>query len=173
MAVDDDTVDTASPAWTLLAQALEPSPPPPRLRKALLETLGGSARYLPFVPATSKVFDLDAAAARALLMRAADRSQWRVGKPPFLAHMDFAGGPGCGGLRAGFVAMEGGTLIPRHRHTDREITLVLEGAIRSDGRTYGPAEVLEMAVGSEHVFEVGPNGAVFAVLRGRLEFLAL
>jgi hypothetical protein len=173
MATDDDTLDMASPAWTLLAQALEPSSPPLGLRQELLETVGGSARYLPFVPATSRIFDLDAAAARALLMRAADRSQWRVGKAPFLAHMDFAAGPACGGLRAGFVAMQAGTVIPRHRHTDREITLVLEGAIRSDDRTYRPAEVLEMAVGSEHVFEVGPDGAVFAVLRGRLEFLAL
>jgi len=170
MAMDDDAVDMASPAWALLAQALEPSRPPPRLRKALLDAVGGSARYLPFVAATNRIFDLDAAAARALLMRAADRSQWRVGKPPFLAHMDFAAGPACGTLRAGFVVMEGDTVIPRHRHTDREVTLVLEGAIRSDGRTFRPGEVLEMAVGSEHVFEVEREGAVFAVLRGRLEF---
>jgi hypothetical protein len=170
MATDDDAVDMASPTWTLLAQALEPCPPPPRVRNALVEAVAGNARYLPFVPAMSRVFDLDAPAARALLVRASDRSQWRVGKAPFLAHMDFAAGPSCGTLRAGFVVMEGETVIPRHRHTDREVTLVLEGAIRSDGRTYRPGEVLEMAVGSEHVFEVEREGTVFAVLRGRLEF---
>jgi anti-sigma factor ChrR (cupin superfamily) len=48
-----------------------------------------------------------------------------------------------------------GLRIPQHHHTGRELTLILDGELADESsRTYGPGDVMDMAIGTEHKIAV-------------------
>jgi len=130
-------------------------------------------RYLPFLGELSARFDVAEDAMRALLTRIDEPGSWVRGVSPIQGHMNFRPGPRHAPLRGGFARMEGGMRLPHHRHTDRELTLVLEGELLDgEGRSYGPGASIDMPPGSAHSLSV-PDGkqAVVALLHGRIEML--
>ncbi|HVZ32860.1 MAG TPA: cupin domain-containing protein [Polyangiaceae bacterium] len=130
-------------------------------------------RYLPFCRELAARFALAETAMRALLATLVDPAVWTPGEPPVHSFVDFTPGPALSPLRAGFVRLSGGAGIARHQHADRELTMVLEGAMVDDqGRRFVPGDVLEMASGSVHTLTV-PEGieTVVALLHGRIEVL--
>src|SRR5512146_3570017 len=96
-------------------------------------------RHLPFCTELARRFELAFGDMRALLSRIDDPVAWKRGSAPIEGSMDFRPGPSLLPLRGGFVRMLGGAHLPRHRHVDPEVTIVLAGRLRDyDVRTYGP-----------------------------------
>jgi hypothetical protein len=130
-------------------------------------------RYLPFLGELSAKFDIAEDAMRALLARIDEPGSWVRGVSPIQGHLNFRPGPRHAPLRGGFARMEGGMRLPHHRHTDRELTMVLEGELLDgEGRIYGPGTSIDMPPGSVHSLSI-PDGkqAVVALLHGRIEML--
>ncbi|MBM4361628.1 MAG: cupin domain-containing protein [Deltaproteobacteria bacterium] len=171
MALPSDDLDEE--ALSLLALSLPAVPPSAAARARMLAALEGESRYVPFATTLARLFDLPEVGVRALLARAADPAEWREGFLPVERFLHFDAGPAMVGLRAGLVQMLAGTEIPAHRHREREITLVLEGALTDgDGRAVGPGEWLDMPAGSVHSLRIdGDRRSVLAVLRGGIELL--
>jgi hypothetical protein len=130
-------------------------------------------RYLPFLGELSTQFDLSEDAMRALLARIDEPGSWVRGVAPIQGHMNFRPGPRHAPLRGGFARMEGGMRLPYHRHTDRELTMVLEGQlVDGEGQTYEPGSSIDMPAGSAHSLWVPDDKqAVVALLHGRIEML--
>jgi putative transcriptional regulator len=133
----------------LLAEALPPSLPDPGVRARLLRTLAGPDRFAPFLERIAAILDLTADAARALLARIDDPATWEPALPGVHMH-HFQAGPRFATADAGFVRLRPGTAFPCHRHLGPEVTVVLEGAVRSGDEVYGPGAVIEMATDSVH-----------------------
>jgi ChrR Cupin-like domain len=138
-----------------------------------MSAIEGAARYLPFAQDLAEHFDLSARAARELLERIDASEAWTPGVSPILGFFHFRPGPRLAPLRAGFVRMQGGTGFPLHRHRDRELTLVLEGAmIDGDGVRYAPGVAIDMPPGSTHTLRAESEGpALLALLHGSIEML--
>jgi anti-sigma factor ChrR (cupin superfamily) len=102
-----------------------------------------------------------------------DPRTWVLGVPPIQGHVNFRPGPSHAPLRGGFARMSGGMRLPEHRHTDRELTFVLEGELYDGaGNGYGPGDHIDMAPGSVHSLAVPDGGeALVALLHGRIEML--
>jgi hypothetical protein len=136
----------------LLAEALPPSLPDPGVRARLLRTLAGPDRFAPFLERIAAVLDLTADAARVLLARIDDPATWEPALPGVDLH-HFQAGPRFATADAGFVRLRAGAAFPRHRHLGPEVTIVLEGAMRSGDEVYGPGALLEMATDSVHDYQ--------------------
>jgi anti-sigma factor ChrR (cupin superfamily) len=69
--------------------------------------------------------------------------------------------------------MHRGAQVSHHRHVDREVTYVLEGALRDgEGVRFGPGHAIDMPPGSEHSLHVdGEEQALVALLHGAVEML--
>jgi hypothetical protein len=166
-----DVVDDAR-AFLALAAAVPPVPAGSDARARFMAAMEAE-RYLPFVGELSARFDLAEGAMRELLARIDQPGSWVRGISPIQGHMNFRPGPRHAPLRGGFARMEGGMRLPYHSHTDRELTVVLEGELSDgEGRTYGPGASIDMPPGSAHSISV-PDGkqAVVALLHGRIEML--
>jgi anti-sigma factor ChrR (cupin superfamily) len=62
-----------------------------------------------------------------------------------------------------------GIEIPVHAHRQREITMVLDGALSDDSaRIYGPGDVLDMPTGSQHAISVVGDHDCLAVFSRRV-----
>jgi len=137
--------------------------PHPGIRSRLLETLSGPERYTLFANDVARAFDVDVEHARAALRAIADPSSWRAGAVPgsrlFTTPELAANGTLIADLPLG---ME----IPVHAHAERELTLVLDGALLDDmQRRFGPGELLDMQVGTAHSITVVGEHACLAVFR--------
>lgn len=154
------------------AAAAPPRPVDAGARARLLAALEAE-RYLPFCAELAGHFDLAEHAMRALLARIVEPAAWTPGTPPVASFVDFEPGAAVQPLKAGFVRLEPGAQLSPHRHTDRELTFVLEGElIDGEGRRYGPGTTITMPADSAHALGV-PAGisAVVALLHGRIELL--
>ncbi len=162
-------------AWALLSLALDPVDPPAADRERLLRTIAGAARYLPFRAGLEHHFDLDEAAANALLARLQIAEAWTAGVAPILGFLHFRPGPRLGRAHCGFVRMKRGMQIPAHRHLDRELSYVLEGRLFDEaGNRYGPGAAIEMQAGSVHTLSVSAEGdALIATAQGRIHLLGI
>ena len=95
------------------------------------------------------MLDLGADAVQALLARIDDQVAWEPALPGM--HMQhFQAGPRFATADAGFVRLQPGMAFPRHRHLGPEVTVVLEGAMRTGDKVHGPGAVIEMAEGTVH-----------------------
>jgi hypothetical protein len=130
-------------------------------------------RYLPFCAELAGHFDLAEQAMRALLARIVEPAAWTPGTPPVERFVDFEPGAAVQPLKAGFVRLEPGAQLAPHRHTDRELTFVLEGElVDGAGERYGPGAAIAMPAASAHVLGAPPGvSAVVALLHGRIELL--
>jgi hypothetical protein len=149
--------DEAPEILAQLVLGLEPIQPLAASRQRLLAAAQGVQRFAPFTRDFAKFFDLEIPNARALLEGLHDENGWRSGKAPGAPKFrTFTAGPGADGLRSSFARLLPGSQIARHRHLTRELIFVLNGAmIDSDGRTYGPGEVLQSEPDSVHSVSIG------------------
>jgi putative transcriptional regulator len=142
-------LDEALAGFAQLAEALPPLAPDPAVRARLLRTLEGADRFAPFLARIAGLVDLTIDAVRDLVARIDDPAAWEPGLPGMhLQH--FQAGPRFATADAGFVRLQPGMAFPRHRHLGPELTVVLEGGMRSGDRVYGPGDVLELPEGSVH-----------------------
>jgi hypothetical protein len=156
-----------------LATGLPPLSPPDDLRARLMRALDGPARYLPFCSDLAAAFDIPAAEMKSLLLAIDEPGRWTTGIEPIQGFLHFRPGSRHQGLHGGFVRMHRGMLFPLHRHRQRELTYVLEGALIDDGGVRkGPGSAFDMAAGSAHSLAVSGEGdALVALLHGGIEML--
>jgi ChrR Cupin-like domain len=166
----DDTDDER--VFALWAAAAAPGAVEPSARARLLAALDAE-RYLPFCAELARHFDLAEQAMRTLLARIVDPAAWTPGTPPVESFVDFEPGAAVHPLRAGFVRLAPGAKLSAHRHTDRELTFVLEGElVDGEGQRHGPGTAIAMPAASAHELGAPPeSGAVVALLHGRIELL--
>ena len=159
--------------WELLALALEPVAPPPGARSRLMEAVSGPMRYAPFAFDLGHHFQLAAPDVEELLSRVSDESAWTQGIDPIIGFLHFRPGAELRPLRAGLVRMKAGARVPAHRHSDPELTYVLEGVVLDGtGRAYTAGEAIVAPAGSVHSITVdGGSTCLIAVLHGKIEFL--
>lgn len=159
-------------AFLALATAVPPATPGSDARARLMAAIERE-RYLPFLRELSTKFDLPEDNMRTLLSRIDDSRAWVLGAPPIQGHLNFRPGPRHAALRGGFARMQGGMRLPHHIHTDRELTVVLEGElVDGEGRSYRPGDSIDMPPGSGHSLSVPDDKeAVVALLHGRIEML--
>ena len=165
--------ESDDPMWELMVSSLEPIAPPPEARSRLFASLEGAGRFLPFYADLGRHFDLPRARIGELLSQIDDPAAWTRGLDPLQGHLHFRPGPALPGLHGGLVRLNPGAQFALHRHVDREVTYVLEGAMRDgDGNRFGPGQSIEMAPGSEHALYVdGDEPALIALLSGAIEML--
>jgi quercetin dioxygenase-like cupin family protein len=161
---DDDNGDPAAPSdelWSLLAGALAPEAPEPRVRDALLAQLRGKERWAPFASEIARAFSLDLEHTRAALARLADQSSWQ---PGFWPGSWFSSTAALQQARTVIARLPAGTRIPAHRHVGRELTYILDGELIEDDRTpHGSGALLDMPPGSRHEVAVSANGECMVV----------
>jgi quercetin dioxygenase-like cupin family protein len=160
---DDDERDPRSPrprpsalgdeaAWALLADSLEPQTPPPALRARLLATLSGPERFAPFVDAVARGFELNAAGVREALRKVDDVAAWQRG---FLPDSSILVLPALLGTQTIVSRLNARSRIGQHRHEQRELTFVLDGALLDgSGQKFVPGDLIDMAPGSAHQLQV-------------------
>jgi hypothetical protein len=171
MTPDRESLDTE--LFGTLAASLEPFAAPPALRARLLASVAGPAKYLPFCAELAAHFDLPASRMRELLSQIDEPGRWTTGIEPIQGFLDFSPGVRHEGLHGGFVRMRRGTLFPLHRHHERELMYVLDGAVMDDqGRRLGPGGASDLPAGSSHSLVVpGEADALIALLHGGIEML--
>jgi mannose-6-phosphate isomerase-like protein (cupin superfamily) len=171
MMPDSETIDAA--VFGTLASSLEPLQAPADLRARLLASVTGPAKYLPFCAELAAHFDLSGPRMKELLSQIDEPGRWTAGIEPIQGFLHFPPGARHEGLHGGFVRMRRGTLFPLHRHRQRELMYVLEGAVMDDqGRRLGPGGAFEMPAGSSHSLTVpGEDDVLIALLHGGIEML--
>jgi predicted ChrR family anti-sigma factor len=138
--------------WGALATALRPEVASPDLRRRLMaDTRTGRLHHM--APALAAFFDLDEAAARALLDRADDPAEWRGFPVPGVRYMPVTSGPAVAHRQNGLIHIPAGTHFPLHRHHGTERTLVLTGRLRDDdGHTYDAGDISPKTPETQHTF---------------------
>jgi putative transcriptional regulator len=137
--------------------ALPQLAPSSATRSRLLEALAGPDRFRPFFDVLTRLVDLPVDGLRAILARIDEAGGWEAGPLPTVQVVHFKGGPRVQALDTGLLRMAAGTRFPHHRHLGDEITVVLEGTLRDGARVYGPGQVIEWRVGTEHDYAAGPG----------------
>jgi anti-sigma factor RsiW len=167
-ALDDDPqlrrehklVQEAVAALSFLA---DPAPAD-RLRERLLRRVSGTDRFLPFVDALARLFDVAPDTARSYLDVVDEPRTWTQ-LIPGIAHHDFEGGPATAGGRVGMVRIAAGQAFPMHTHRGVERALILQGATQDGERIYRPGDVCEQADGSRHTTPaLGSHELIYAVV---------
>jgi hypothetical protein len=150
---DLSETDLLFAAWA--EAVVRPEAPPERLRRQLLDSVGGAARFRPFAAAARRIFDLTESGWAEIVRRIDEALGWNDSIPG-VAYFHFPPGAACGaGAESGVVRVEPGALFPRHRHLGPETTFVLDGLLLDQGGSYGPGSVVESAGGSEHDYRAG------------------
>ena len=129
-------------------------------------------RFAPFFERLLAFFELPAAAMREVLARAERESEWEPGPAPWISLLHFAGGPSLAGFDTGFVKFQKGTVFPPHRHTGRERVLILSGGYHDhEQRFYGPGDVHDMALGTEHALQMAADEDVWlaVIIEGEIQ----
>jgi quercetin dioxygenase-like cupin family protein len=139
------------------AEDLPAKTPPPEGKRRLLTALDGPERFHPFLGVLQQRFDLDEAALLPLLAKLDDAGVWL--NPPFpdVTYFNFTPGPATGAAEGGFVRVRANGRFPPHRHTERELAVVLQGTLLEADRVGYPGDIVEMKAGSTHAFGAGPG----------------
>jgi quercetin dioxygenase-like cupin family protein len=152
MAEEDEDMDDA--ALSLLAETLPAIAPPSEARARLLAQMKGPQRFAPFAEEIAARFGAPLPVVQAALARIDEPAAWL--KSPTLSlsllpvHLTSSGAVVISRLAAG-------TRIPKHKHTVREVTYVLDGVLVSDDKAHGRAACLDMPAGSEHALQVSDD----------------
>ena len=160
--IEEGLADFAS-AWPAVA-------PSDDARARLLQAADGPDRYSAVFEDIAKFCDLSLDAVRGVLKSIDDFAAWEPGPMPGIQIQHFDHGPASAGADTGFVRYPAHMKFPRHRHVGREITIVLDGDfVDHDGLRYGPGDVIAYDDGTEHHFEVGPQGLTIVICFGGYE----
>lgn len=171
----DDLEETDELLLAAWAEAnLTPVAPPAELRARILAGLGGIERFRSVTEALRRFVDLGADAIAGLLRKIDDPTAWSTGLPGMasIRYFHFSPGPAAAGGEAGFVRLEPGATLPRHRHLGPERTFVVDGVMHDGGQVHGPGSVLESAAGSAHHYTAGPGRDLIIIsLHNGIEFV--
>lgn len=118
------------------------------------QSLSGGRRFEHLVPKLAELFDVDEAAANALVESIDGGDGWGEGPGPGITMLPVAAGPRCEGFITVLLRVEPGAQLGLHRHADRERVLVLEGGYRDDpsGAEFWRGELDVREAGSSHSF---------------------
>jgi anti-sigma factor ChrR (cupin superfamily) len=145
------------------------------LRRRLLDTVEGRARYAPFAERVARFFGIDPREASSALEAITVESAWSEGPMPGMATAKLPCRPKVPGQTAVFLRSEVGAHCPIHRHLGEERLLILEGGIvESDGTVFHAGDLVVKPAGSAHEFDVlGDEPCIAAyLLEGGLELIA-
>lgn len=143
-----------------LVGALPVVEPSGAARSKLFAELSTSERFTLFASDVARVFELSVEDARAALRQIHDAA-WLPGRAPGISVIST---PALAARDVVIARLESGVRIPRHGHSHREVTLVLDGLLREDDSTiYRAGDVLDAAVGLEHEVEVSGDHPCLAV----------
>jgi hypothetical protein len=152
-----------SDAYETLAMSLPSVQPKPDTKNRLLSTLSEN-RFLPFVDELSRYFDLAVDRMKQILRMIDDVAAWEPGPMPGVQLIHFAGGPNAFAPDTGFVRFPAGSIFPHHDHKGPELTYVLAGSFEdSDGKTYGPGDVLIKSPGNPHSLRIKGEDCIIAI----------
>lgn len=119
-------------------------------------------RHAPFFRRTAELFGISESEAEALL----GSDAWRKAPLPGIQFKEVGGNAESGTVNT-LVRFAAKTKFPRHRHVNHEKLLILEGGYTDDqGTHFGPGDVHEMPVGSEHAFVIDADGPCIAASVG-------
>jgi quercetin dioxygenase-like cupin family protein len=139
-------------AWALLVDSLEPQAPRPALRARLLATVSGPERFAPFVDPIARAFELSAGNVRDALGKVDDPGAWQVG---FLPHSSIMVVPALLGSQTVISKLDIRSRIAEHRHDQRELTFVVDGALLDgSGQKFVPGDLIDMAPDTAHQLQV-------------------
>lgn len=121
----------------------------------LKEALSGSRRLEHFVPELAELFQLDEAAARALVERIDSDEGWEPGPAEGITLLPVEAGPGVGAALSAIVKMRPGAVFPEHEHFGTEKVLVIQGGYREleGGLEVWRGECSVRHLGSTHAFQ--------------------
>jgi hypothetical protein len=150
------TADANPPVDTRASLAPDPS-----IRSRLLAQLSGRERYTLFADDVSRTFGLNIEDALNALRAIHDPTAWADGPFPGSRVLTT---PQLTERRVVIAELPLGTHIPKHGHSERELTLVLDGELLEGSESvHGPGSVLDMPVGSAHEIAVVGKHACLAV----------
>ncbi|MET0388359.1 MAG: cupin domain-containing protein [Polyangiales bacterium] len=137
--------------------------PDPAVRARLVAQLRTRERWTPWTGALSRLLGIAESDALFALQCVEDPSAWRAALLwPAARYLQT---PRLAEVGALIARMPPGTEIARHRHSQRELTYVLDGELIDDGnRSYRSGELIDMAVGTEHRVTVGGTDDCLVVL---------
>lgn len=145
------------------------------VRARLLSSVASvSERFAPFFTRLLEFFELKAEALHEVFARAERESEWEPGPAPWISLLHFAGGPSLAGLDTGFVKFKKGSVFPPHRHAGRERVLILSGGYHdNEQRFFGPGDVHDMAIGTEHALQMTSDEDVWlaVIIEGEVQVL--
>lgn len=122
-----DELARAKAAVAALGLVTAPEAPPPSVRERVLASATRPGRFGLFADRVARLFDLEPAAAEALVARCEDDAAWM----PFLVEgvsmMPVEAGPRCAGAIATLVRFQPGATFPEHAHRGAETMFVLDG----------------------------------------------
>jgi putative transcriptional regulator len=158
----------------LLLACVEPVAPLASTRAALLAAVAGPW-YAPFVRRVAELCEINADAARELLVAVNDAGRWIAGMGDGVEAFHIDAGPSLSDAVVGFIRLAPGAVFPEHTHVGAEDVLVLEGAfvLVEGGRvvTVAAGEEAPMAAGARHEARATDAGCLYlGVVRGGLEF---
>lgn len=159
---------------TGVASLASPVRPSDELRRRLLVTVSGRARYAPFVDRVARFFGIDAHEAIAALEAITANDAWSAGPMPGMSSAKLPRAPKVEGRTAVFLRSEAGARCPNHRHLGEERLFILEGGIvESDGSAFHAGDLVVKSAGSSHAFHVPGDGPCIAayLLESGLELL--
>lgn len=154
----------------LLLACVEPVAPLASTRAALLAAVAGPW-YAPFVRRVAELCEINADAARELLVAVNDAGRWIAGMSDGVEAFHIDAGPSLSDAVVGFIRLAPGAVFPEHTHVGAEDVLVLEGAFVVGGVTVSAGEEAPMAAGTRHEARATDAGCLYlGVVRGGLEF---
>lgn len=133
-------------------------------QRLLTHVTQGIGPFEPFFTRIARVAELSVAAVEEAIERSLETRQWDPG-PPGYSLFHFEGGGSHATSDVGLVRGNAGARFPTHTHLGPEEVVILRGSYTdlSDGRTYTVGQVHRSETGSQHAFEAGLEGVLFAV----------
>lgn len=122
--------------------------PRPEVRERLLAALRGRERWTFHTPQLARLFALSPDDALDALQRIEAPQAWQPGLA--LPGSEVLNTPALHAARAVIARLPAGSRIPPHRHTQRELTFILDGELMESGSVSTNGALIDKAPGSEH-----------------------
>jgi predicted ChrR family anti-sigma factor len=138
-----------------VALSAPPIMPQPGLLASILAGLDAQPPYEGFVRRFARLFELDEARAREVLLASSDPDGWGSFLPGVFA-FPFEPGPSLLHANAAVVRVAAGATYPRHTHIGEEVTFILAGELvdHPSGKHFRPGDVLLQGPRSTHSFSI-------------------
>jgi quercetin dioxygenase-like cupin family protein len=173
--ISDGEIRRTANAIAAIGLAAAPESPPSSVRDRLMATERRGGKYGRFSDRVARLFDIDAAAAEALLKRIESPDAWTDALLDGVHVIAVDAGPSRRQCTATLVKIEPGASFPFHRHHGEETMVMLDGGFHdpnAEGHEAWHADELIQSDGSGHeLHAIGSSPCIAAVLiEGNPEF---